>query len=158
MGFNNHDSSITERQMSKNFEGIKNHKEKDLQKENNFCENSRNFDWDAFRYKDTISQSISLPQTTFHNTAYLYQQGRMGHMDSMAPLNISRAPMVEQYDNGKQSSFNYEKPSSASSDYNKYSPRNMGNNSADSEEREILQSRERSEETNPNRNSPINNH
>jgi hypothetical protein len=29
----------------------------------------------------------------------------MGHMDSMAPSNISRAPMVEQYNNGEQSSL-----------------------------------------------------
>jgi hypothetical protein len=29
---------------------IKNRKEKDLQKENDFCENSSNFDWDAFCY------------------------------------------------------------------------------------------------------------
>jgi hypothetical protein len=56
----NNDSSITERQMSKNFERIKNCEEKNLQKENDFCKNSSNFDWDAFRYKNTISQGASL--------------------------------------------------------------------------------------------------
>jgi hypothetical protein len=81
--FNNYDSSITKRQTSKDFEGTKNRKEKNLQKENNFCENSSNFDWDVFRYKDTISQGISLPQTSFHNSSYSCQQGRMRHMDSM---------------------------------------------------------------------------
>jgi ribonuclease HI len=43
-----------------------------------------NFNWNAFRYKDTIPQSISLPQTPFYNSSYLCQRGRMGHMDSMA--------------------------------------------------------------------------
>jgi hypothetical protein len=95
------DSSITERQTSKNIERTKNRQEKNLQKEDHFCTNSSDFDWDAFRYKDTIPQGITLPQTTFHNTSYSYQQERMGHMDSMAPSNISRAPMVEQYNNGE---------------------------------------------------------
>jgi hypothetical protein len=34
-------------------------KEKNLQKEDDFCVNSSNFDWDAFRYKDTTPQGIS---------------------------------------------------------------------------------------------------
>jgi hypothetical protein len=71
MGFNIHDSSVTERQMSKNIERTKNRQEKNLQKEDNFRENSSNFDWDVFRYKDTTPQNISLPQTTFHNSSYL---------------------------------------------------------------------------------------
>jgi hypothetical protein len=50
----------------------------------------------------------------------------MGHMDSMAPSNISRAQMVEQNYKGEQSSLNSERPSSASSNYNKCSPRSMG--------------------------------
>jgi hypothetical protein len=82
----------------------------------------------------------------------------MGHMDSMAPSNISRAPMVEQYNNGKQSALNYKRPSSASSDYNRCNPRSMGSNSSNSEERQILQFRKVSKEINPNRNSPINHH
>jgi hypothetical protein len=45
----------------------------DLQKENDFCKNSSNFDWDAFRYKDTIPQDNSLPQMFFHNISYLCQ-------------------------------------------------------------------------------------
>jgi hypothetical protein len=102
MGFNNYDSSITERQTSKIFERTKNRKEKDLQKEDDFCKNSSDFDWDAFPYKDTIPESISLPQTTFYNTSYSCQRGRMGYMDSMTPSNISKAPMVEQYDNREQ--------------------------------------------------------
>jgi hypothetical protein len=39
---NNHDNSITSRQMSEKFEGIKNCKEENLQKENDFCKNSGN--------------------------------------------------------------------------------------------------------------------
>jgi hypothetical protein len=54
------DSSITSRQTSENIKGIKNCEEKNLQKENDFCKNSCNFDWDAFRYKNTISQDASL--------------------------------------------------------------------------------------------------
>jgi hypothetical protein len=84
MGFNNYDSSITSRQTSENIKGIKNCKEKNLQKENDFCKNSSNFDWDAFRYKDTIPQSIPLTQMPLYNSSYLCQRGRMGHMDSMA--------------------------------------------------------------------------
>jgi hypothetical protein len=38
----------------------------------------------------------------------------------MAPSNISRAPMVEQFNNGEQSSLNYKRLSSASSDYNRW--------------------------------------
>jgi hypothetical protein len=37
---------------------------------------------------------------------------------------------MEQYDNREQSSLNYERPSSASSDYNRCSPRSMGSNSS----------------------------
>jgi hypothetical protein len=54
MGLDNNDSSITSRQMSENIKRIKNCEEKNLQKEDNFCMNSSNFDWDAFRYKNTI--------------------------------------------------------------------------------------------------------
>jgi hypothetical protein len=71
---------------------------------------------------------------------------------------ISRAPMVEQYNNGEQSSLNHKRPSSASSDYNGCSPRSMGSNSSDGEERQILQSGKGSKEINLNGNSPINNH
>jgi hypothetical protein len=59
MGFNNYDSTITKRQMSK-----------DPKKENNFGKNSSNFDWDAFRYKNTIPQGIFLPQTIIYNTSH----------------------------------------------------------------------------------------
>jgi hypothetical protein len=120
MGLNNYDSPTTERQMYKDFEKTKNRKKKDLQKENNFCKNSSKIDWDAL---DTIPKGIPLSQTTFHNTSYLCQRQKMGYMDSMVPSNISRAPMVEQHNNGEQSSFNYERPSSASSNYNRCSPK-----------------------------------
>jgi hypothetical protein len=124
MGFNNYDSPTTERQTSKDFERTKNHKKKDLQKENDFCKNSSNFNWE-----DTIPQGISLPQTTFHHTSYSCQRGGMGYMDSMV-----HRTLVEQHNNGEQSSFNYERPSSASSNYNRRNPRNMGSNPANSEE------------------------
>jgi hypothetical protein len=45
-----------------------------------------------------------------------------------------RTPMVEQNYKGEQSSLNSERPSSVSSDYNRFSPRSMGCNSSDSEE------------------------
>jgi hypothetical protein len=77
----------------------------------------------------------------------------MGHMDSITSSNINRGPIVEKYNNGEQSSLNYKRPSSASSDYNRCSPRSMGSNSANSEERQILQSRKGSKKINPNRNS-----
>jgi hypothetical protein len=70
--------------MSENIKGIKDCEEKNLQKENDFCENSSNFNWDAFRYKDTIPQNISLLQTTF----ILVSMRKDGS-------NISRTPMVE---------------------------------------------------------------
>jgi hypothetical protein len=70
MGLNEYNSSITKRQTSENSKRTKKCEEKDLQKENDFCENSSNFNWDVFRYKDTIPQSISLPQTSFHNASY----------------------------------------------------------------------------------------
>jgi hypothetical protein len=76
----------------------------------------------------------SLPQTPFYNSSYLCQRKKIGHMDSMAPSNISRAPMVEQNNKGEPSSFNYERSSSASSDYNRCSPRSIKSNSSDSEE------------------------
>jgi hypothetical protein len=73
MGFSEHDSSITKRQTSENPERTEKCKEKNLQEENNFCENSSNFNWDAFRYKDTIPQGISLPQMPFYNPSYSNQ-------------------------------------------------------------------------------------
>jgi hypothetical protein len=55
----------TERQTSENIKRIKNCKEENLQKENNFCKNCSNFDWDAFRYKDTIPQRYNSPRHLF---------------------------------------------------------------------------------------------
>jgi hypothetical protein len=52
-----------------NPKGTEKCKEKDLQKENDFCENSSNFNWDTFHCKDTIPQSIFLLETPFYNSS-----------------------------------------------------------------------------------------
>jgi hypothetical protein len=79
---------------------------------------------------------IHLPKASlyFKRLSTMCQQRRMGRMDSMVSLNISRVPMVEQNYKGEQPSLNSERPSSASSDYNRCSPRSMGSNTSDSEE------------------------